>query len=237
MRETRHRRRGGREPLSREQIVGAAMEIADTEGLDAVSIRRIAARLGSGATSLYRHVASKEDIYELMVDAYIGEIELLERPSGDWRADLRVVAGQIRAAIQRHRWVPQLGVQTGLGPNSLRYIEFAAATMAELDLDGDGVRIILAALNNYVLGFAQRETARDRALVRSGLSEQDWSTRVREYAERVVSERSPALGRMVMTTMDMATDEGFAFGLDSLLDGIALRIPELQRRRGLRRDG
>src|SRR5919202_5527903 len=91
-------RRGPRPTLSREEITRAAIELADAEGLDAVSMRRIAAKLDAGATSLYWYVSSKDDLFELMVDDVVGEIAVPE-PSGDWRNDLREIARAIHATL------------------------------------------------------------------------------------------------------------------------------------------
>src|SRR3712207_2300609 len=97
-------RRGPRPALSREEITRTAIELADGEGLEAVSMRRIAAKLDAGATSLYWYVSGKDDLYELMVDEVVGEIRVPE-PSGDWQHDLRELARAIHAMLQRHRWM------------------------------------------------------------------------------------------------------------------------------------
>src|SRR3954453_8973113 len=86
------RPRGAHPALGREQIVRAAMEIADAEGLEAISMRRVAAGLGAGTMSLYWYVAGKDELLDLMVDAAFGEFRIPDRPTGDWRADLRLIA-------------------------------------------------------------------------------------------------------------------------------------------------
>jgi AcrR family transcriptional regulator len=90
--------------LSRSEIVDAAIAVADAEGPDAVSMRRIAQELTSGTMSLYWHVANKEHLLDLMLDALVTEVGVPE-PSGDWRADLQTVARENRAMLLRHRWV------------------------------------------------------------------------------------------------------------------------------------
>src|SRR5919202_3820456 len=97
-------RRGPEPTLSRHQITRTAVQLADAEGLEAVSMRKLAARLNAGPTSLYWHVSSKDDLHELMVDEVIGEIELPE-PSGDWRTDLRSIALASYQTYRRHRWI------------------------------------------------------------------------------------------------------------------------------------
>ncbi|MEV6629043.1 TetR family transcriptional regulator, partial [Amycolatopsis sp. NPDC051114] len=100
----KERRRPRRQAPSVEQIVRTAITIADTEGLPALSMRRVAADLGSGTASLYRYVASRDDLLDLMIDEVKGaeDTEL----TGDWRADLASVARQVRATRLRH---PGLG--------------------------------------------------------------------------------------------------------------------------------
>src|SRR5580658_8382817 len=102
----RHREHGARPPrrasgLSRDEIVRAAIAIADAEGPDAISMRRIARELGAGVMSLYWYVASKEELLELILDAVAGEAVLPE-PSGGWRRDLRLAACQERAMLRQH---------------------------------------------------------------------------------------------------------------------------------------
>src|SRR5262245_32195265 len=111
--------RAGRPTLSREQIVRAAIEIADAEGIEALSMRRVAAKLRAGTMSLYWHVPSKDDLLDLVRDAIMGEVKLPSTPSGGWRADLRLVAYQTRAELLRHPWYGEIiGDLPSLGPNS-----------------------------------------------------------------------------------------------------------------------
>src|SRR5688572_1235709 len=97
--------RGSQPALNRQQIVRAAIEIADAEGFEAVTMRRIASDLGVGTMSLYWHVPNKENLLELMRDELIGEVEMPDPPTGDWRADLRQIAYQTRANLKRHPWM------------------------------------------------------------------------------------------------------------------------------------
>ena len=100
--------RGPRPAYSRAQITEAAVRIADAEGLDAASMRRIAADLGTGAMSLYRYVPSRDDLIELMVDHVLLEAGIPDRPTGDWRADLTLVAENTRRIWRAHPWLAGL---------------------------------------------------------------------------------------------------------------------------------
>lgn len=226
--------RGGRDQrpaLSRDQIVRTAIELADEQGLEAVSTRRIATRLGSGPTSMYWHVPSKADLYELMFDAALGEVELPAKPSGDWRADLRALARSTHLMLQRHPWLILLGIQPGLGPNTRRYGEYGTRVLGGLGLDPQATIEVLAVLNNYINGFAHRETARDQLIKRAGLTEQQWQERLRRYAADS-RDRDPGLARDVEIRMHLTSSESFEFGLNCVLDGIAVRFLDQDPRRG-----
>jgi AcrR family transcriptional regulator len=222
-------RRGPKPTLSREQITQTAIELADSDGLDAVSMRRIAARLGAGATSLYWHVVSKDDLYELMVDEVIGEIELPER-SGDWQADLRGIAESTHAVLMRHRWLVLLGIQPGLGPKTQRYGQTALGSLEGLGLDVASRTNILAAVNNYLFGFIHREIAWEQLRQRSGLTNKQWTSRLRHYLHGA-SAGDPLLATQIEARLRLATHESFEFGLDCLLQGIAAHATRKQRDR------
>ncbi len=115
---------------SREEITAAAITIADREGLDAVSMRRVAAGLGTGAASLYRYVETREDLLDLMIDA-TGAEYLFREPAGDWLADLLAIGEQARAIMRRHPWLPSLLItRSVLGPNGLVLLEHVLAALA-----------------------------------------------------------------------------------------------------------
>ena len=122
--------RGPRPAHSRDSIAAAAVTIADAEGLDAVSMRRVATALGAGTMSLYNYVPKKEQLFDLMLDAVVGEYELPASPSGDQRTDLQLLFRQQLEILRRHTWVPRLVVgRPSLGPNGLRYTEYFLACL------------------------------------------------------------------------------------------------------------
>jgi AcrR family transcriptional regulator len=205
--------------LSRERIVNAAIELADADGIEAVSMRRIASKLGSGANSLYWYIDKKQDLLELMYDACIGEIELA-RPHGTWRSKLYRVAVQTRVMFQRHPWIGVIGNQPGIGPKTQKYAEFAGSTLRGRGVTVEALTAILAALNNYILGFTQRENAWQQTKRRSGLSDEEWGNAMNRYLEQAVTPHDAALARQVSARLDLTSDENFEFGLNCLLDGI-----------------
>ncbi|WP_052347187.1 TetR/AcrR family transcriptional regulator [Streptomyces prunicolor] len=145
------------QPLTRERIVRAAMAVADSEGLDAVSIRRIAGELKARPMSLYAHIASKDDLFELMHDAAAEETLVGDVPS-DWREALRVLARSNRAAALRHPWLLATR-DTGcpVGPASLRRMDESAAAVRGLDADSAVLRALILAVDTFTLGHVMAE--------------------------------------------------------------------------------
>jgi AcrR family transcriptional regulator len=211
--------------FSRTEITQAAIGLADRHGLQAVSMRRIAERIGSAPTSLYWYFSDKNQLYELMVDAVIGEIELPERPSGDWRADLASLAWATRAALRCHPWFAQLGIHPVPGPQTTRYGEIALRSLQGLGLDDAAQVNILAALNNYIFGFLQRESAWQQLMSHSRATAAQRETRPGGRGARTAGLRSVSAQHLAART-NLSGDDSFAFGLDCLLDGIAARIAQ-----------
>jgi AcrR family transcriptional regulator len=214
--------RGPRPALSREEITRIAIELADADGLDAVSMRRIAAKLGAGATSLYWYVSSKDDLYELMVDEVVGEIRV-PVPSGDWQHDLREIARAIHAMLQRHRWMVLLGIRPVMGVKTRQFGEIAPRVFDPLELDAPARIKILATLNNYLYGFVHREIAWEQARQRSGLSEKQWTTRVRTHVDRA-RQQDPEFAEPWEANVALASEESFEFGLDCFVEGVAVLV-------------
>lgn len=212
-------RRGPRPTLSREEITQAAIDLADSEGLDAVSMRRIAAKLSAGATSLYWHVSSKEDLYELMVDAVIGEIRV-PKPSGKWLADLEAIARATYATLRKHRWLVLVGIQPGLGPQTQEFGASALRVFDGLNFDLATQINVLAAVNNYLFGFLHRELAWERQRQRSGLSEEQWRARLGTYLQSASGEDHDLAEHMAQR-FGLVSEESFELGLGCLLRGVA----------------
>ncbi len=150
--------RGPRPAHSRAEIAEAAVRLADAEGLDGVSMRKVAAEIGCGTMSLYNYVPAKEDLYELMIDAVGGEYAYPDRPSGDWRSELTALARQTRAIMHRHPWVPRLMSPVYmLGPNTLRYLEFGLWCLEGLELTGPEKFELIAMVNGVVTAYVRTE--------------------------------------------------------------------------------
>jgi AcrR family transcriptional regulator len=208
-------------PLSRELIVRTAIRLADADGLDAVSLRKVATALDVGPMRLYGYIDSKEELLDLMVDAVHGEI----RPTGDdWREMLRSHAEATRHAAHEHEWLAELlGGRPQLGPNALAGGERLAAALGGIDVDD--VMPVVGAVSAYVIGAVRREIAERRAERATGMDQRRWQSSRGPYLERVFATgKLPALEKVVRDAVHLNADQMFRIGLDCLLDGIEARI-------------
>jgi AcrR family transcriptional regulator len=204
-----------RTSLSRESIVAAAMAIADAEGLDAVSIRRVAAELGARAMSLYTYIDRKEDLWDLMSDEVAAEILVPGELPGDWREATIAIALREREATRRHPWVVDLATRSSMvariGPNMLRHSEQSIAALDTLDASEDEKWQLMAAVNDYCTGYAVRNARQDagggeylRELTRNG----DF----------------PRLASMLKTGSQRPDEGAYERGLRWLLDGFLAEL-------------
>ncbi|MFJ2576894.1 TetR/AcrR family transcriptional regulator [Kitasatospora aureofaciens] len=149
--------RGPKPAHSRTSIAAAAVRIADAEGLDAVSMRRVAAALGAGTMSLYNYVPKKEHLLDLMLDEAVAEYEFTA-PTGDCRADLVRLGRQQLDLCRRHPWLPALVIaRPGIGPNALRYTDHYLAVTAPSGLSGGARMEAMALFNGFICQYAQYE--------------------------------------------------------------------------------
>ncbi|MFF3595820.1 TetR/AcrR family transcriptional regulator [Kitasatospora indigofera] len=211
-------------PLDRERIVGAAVALADEGGLEAVSLRKVAARLDAGPMRLYGYIATKEELFDLMMDEVYGEI-LPEEEPGDWREALRVLAHRTRQAALRHEWLADLlGGRPALGPNGLVVAE---ATLSALDglADVDTVMRAVETVSAYFTGAIRREIANLRAERATGLSKHDWQHAAGPRLTRMLATgRFPALAKAVHDGTDLDAEASFTTGLEWVLDAVAARL-------------
>jgi AcrR family transcriptional regulator len=217
--------------LSRERIVAAAVDLLDAEEVDGFSMRRLAARLDAGTMSLYEYVSSREDVLDLALDAALGEIEPAEAPDAPWRAVLTDLATQIRQVMRRHPWVPTLvGTRPLLGPASLARSERAYAALVRAQLTGPPLIAAISALFSYVHGYVAAENT-----WRSLQTDQAGETELRRRAQVHLDQHAelyPTLSRHAQLDYD-DFDEGFALGLEIVLDGIGAQLPPPVRRSGM----
>ncbi|MBT2409431.1 TetR/AcrR family transcriptional regulator C-terminal domain-containing protein [Streptomyces sp. ISL-12] len=211
-------------PLDRARIVAAAVALADEGGLEAVSLRKVAARLNAGPMRLYGYISTKQELLDLMVDEVYAEI-LPEERTGDWREALGSLAHRTRRAALRHVWLADLlGGRPALGPNGLAVSE---ATLSALDglADIDTVLRAVETVSAYFTGAIRREAADLRAERDTGLSKGDWQRARGPHVTRMLATgRFPALSKAVHDGTHVDAETSFATGLEWVLDAVAARL-------------
>lgn len=246
--------RGPRRGLSIDDVVAAAIRLADSDGLEGVSMARVAEELGFTTMSLYRYVASKDELLQLMWNASGQGAEDLELKGDNWRSRLRYWAIVQREMIDRHPWITQMPMaQPPLAPNSLRFVELGLEALDDTGLaDGDKIRII-GLLSSYTLSEArmaydaaravaeaQAAAAEARAAaaeaqpadapVPDGLQVPQWSFEA--LLRELVDEHAyPRLHRLAWSgPIDSQPDaderDEFLFGVDRILDGTQALIDQ-----------
>jgi AcrR family transcriptional regulator len=148
-----------REPLSRDRVLAAALELADGSGVEAVTMRRLGKELGFEAMSLYRHVASKDDLLDGLLDVVLAEWQL---PDGDghWAEAVRTSARSVHDALRRHPWAARLLMTPGhVRPARLRYMECLLQTLRRAGFDADTTYHVYHLLDGHIFGFSLWEIA------------------------------------------------------------------------------
>jgi AcrR family transcriptional regulator len=230
-------RRKERSTLTREQIVAEALRLLDTEGIDALSMRKLGAGLGAGAASLYWHVANRDELLELVVDEIYGELDVPDADDAakthDWRATTRRFAHSQRSAIVRHRWVASVldhMVGAYLGPNISQATERMLAVFESAGFELPEAERALSAVAAYVTGAALGEASWHNWLARRGQTPQEWLEDSMSVAEETTEGHERV--RTVAASYEgkdwrQAMDEEFEYGLERVLDGIQSRLDAL----------
>lgn len=232
--------RGPKQRFSVDSITAAAIDLADAEGLDKVTMRGVAERLGTSAMSLYTYVPGKAELLDLMVDTVLSGRPRGYDLAGGWRPAVEAWAADEWALYERHPWLLQVAANRGaMGPGELDSYEEIVRLMAATGMSAIHVARAAGSLSNYVSGAATA-VARARDVERvTGQSDDEWwyerSALLEEVAQLDWAERFPSLTRL---SGDGAYDQldreegdasgyierealdDFAFGLGRMLDGI-----------------
>jgi AcrR family transcriptional regulator len=226
----RRRRASTREPsadITRERIVRTAIEIADADGMAEVSMRRIAAEFGVATMSLYRHIASKDDLVLHMIDTALGEqsAPAATAPEG-WRARLTELARMVWADFRRHPWLaPALSItRPQLAPNALAITDRALNALEGTGLDIEERFYVHLMLFTYVRGVATAFEPEAEAQRETGITNEEWMEAQEELLRQLSSPRSPLLQVALQQEFDFDLDRLFEFGLARLLDGIEAHL-------------
>lgn len=206
-----------RETLTRQRVLRAAVELADTGGLETLSMRKLGEAVGVEAMSLYNHVANKEDLLDGMIDLVFGEVEL-PTPGDGWRQAMRQRALSMRLVLSRHRWaIGLMESRSTPGPATLRHHDAVLGCLREGGFSLTLTAHAVSVLDSYIYGFALQEktlpfdtpeeTAELAESIMSGFGDGEYP-----YLAEIATDH-------VMRPGYSYADE-FAFGLDLILDGL-----------------
>jgi AcrR family transcriptional regulator len=207
--------RCAREPLSRDRILAAAVEIADERGVGSVTMREVASRLGVEAMSLYNHVANKDDILDGMADLVAEQFDLPENAVG-WREAMRRRAVSAHEVFGRHPWAPMLfDSRESSGPSRLRYYDRVLGTLIRAGFSLEDAAHAFSLLDSYIYGFGIEQFN----VSAGGDSREEAAEAILAY---IPAETYPYLHQMAVHAMKVGYDaeDDFSFGLEIVLDGL-----------------
>ena len=214
------------------RIVGAAVAIADAEGLDGLSMRRVATELGAGPMSLYRHVTDKDDLLLRMMDAALREAPLPADPPPGWRPRLEVAARSLWAAFRRHPWLaPALSLTRPQAvAGGLAYTEWVLAALTDAGLTTTAAFDVHLTLFTFVRGVAVNLETEAAEAAASGLTSEEWVA-THEHRLRAITLGGgfPHFERLVAQDYDLDLDRLFERGLRYLLNGLAADLLSSKR--------
>lgn len=230
--------RGPKQALTVEAIAAAGVALADEGGIDAVSMRRVAERLGVGTMSLYTYVPGKPELVEVMLDRVYGEPDgPVTHPDG-WRAALEAQARSDWELYQRHPWVLHAAsTRAVLGPNELDRYERALQRVDGIGLTGREMSAVAALVGGYVAGAARQVADARTAPERTGLTDDEWWTARSAILDQVwdadrwpIASRLEAEGAFTpdddLSYLEAEALTDFEFGLQRVLDGIEALVRE-----------
>lgn len=208
--------------LSRDAIATAALAIVDSEGLDAMTMRRVADALGTGAASLYAHVANKEELLELVVERVIGEVEMSGEPDPErWQDQLKDALRAMRAVFSRHRDLARASfARIPLGENALRGSEWMIQVLRAGGLPDQVIAYACDLLPLYVMAIAYEESLYGGEIDTPDQVEQ-YIADMRNYFASLPADRFPNMVSLAGPLTSGVGDERFEFGLEVLVRGLA----------------
>ncbi|MEU6374514.1 TetR/AcrR family transcriptional regulator [Streptomyces sp. NPDC046909] len=220
--------RGPKPTLTLDRIVEAAVQVADADGLEAVSMRRVATELGTGAMSLYRYVPGKAELLDLMLDR-------VQRPSenpadlgdGGWRSALEAVGRSTLALYRRHPWLLQVNQSRPiLGPSALDGMEKILTRIKPMGLTDPELVSAIIMIDGYVVGAARTQLYAQEVERRTGLTDAEfWQAQVPTLEKVMASGRYPVLAALSDDAFGTDFDH-FEFGLQRILDGLEVIVAE-----------
>jgi AcrR family transcriptional regulator len=200
--------------MSRERVLRAAIELADQEGIESLSMRKLARELGVEAMTLYYYIANKNDLIDGMADVVAGEIALPPDETG-WRAATRTRAASAHEVLARHPWASPLWMRVTIGPARMRYMDSALGVYRRAGLSPEATELAFHAVENHIVGYTMQE-------MNFPLEADDLAAVAKAFLEELPADEYPYLAEHIQQHL---THEGigggdFEFGLELLLDGI-----------------
>lgn len=216
---------GPKKSLTLDRIVDAAIALADRDGIDGLSMRRVAAELGVGTMSLYRYVPGKAELLALMLDR-VGAPDEAAPVGPSWRATVEAMARGIYRLYLAHPWLLQVNwTRPVLGPNSVASMEVSIRGLSGLGLTGQEQIAVVTMVDAYVVGQARQRIHYEAVTVQSGLSDEEFWAQQYPYLETaMLSGRYPAMAALDESAFALGWEESFEFGLARILDGMAVLV-------------
>lgn len=220
--------RGPKPGVTPDGVVQAAMQIADEDGIAAVTMNAVATRLGFTTMAIYRYFPNKETLFDAIVDAGMGPPPRPAEPRGDWRSEVAQWARAKRAMLCARPWLAELPfVAAPHGPNWLSWLEAVAEPLAATGLSSPDMGEMISILDGYTRGASDTAISLARARAR-GTSELEWAAAVGADLGRAIGDpRFPKFAAILTTPSDghpRTMDESFEFGIQRVLDGIELYV-------------
>ena len=210
-----------RPPLSRERILRAAIDMADIDGIESLSMRKLAQVLGVEAMSLYNHVANKEDLLDGIVDIAVGEIDLPPREA-DWQEAMRQRATSAHAVLLRHPWASMLIVsRINVGPAMLSYVDATIGCLLEAGFSYEMADRAWNAIDSYIYGFALQE-------LNFPFDPAEYASAAKEFLPLVPADKYPYLNGLSQEVIAGRHDgiQEFEFGLELVLNSLQRLLEE-----------
>ena len=207
-----------RRALTRERVIAEALAVIAADGAESFSMRALAARLGVVPGALYRHVRGKEQLYDLILDAVLAEVDCRADPTAPWTAQVAALARRLRAALESHPGVAALlKTRDPLSPASLALAEAFLAPLLATGLPGRQAALAFRLIYDYTLGFALADptSPAEQRLRDTATREQ-----LHAFIRSLPANRFPALAAYGTYAWGGDRDQRFAVGLDTLLRGI-----------------
>ncbi|ATL71012.1 TetR/AcrR family transcriptional regulator [Nocardia terpenica] len=225
--------RGPKQRSSIDEVVAAAVEIADTDGLAALTMRAVAAKLGLTPMATYTYVPGKAELLDLMLDVVYAQMPRADLDGMPWQERVSTIAAENRAMLMRHPWVAYLPTtRPPLGPGVAAKYDHELRAFGGLGLDDVTMDAALTHVLGFVVSVARIAIDTARAAADSGMSDAEWWSRTAPILERVFDTTRYPLAARVGAAAGQAHDSAYSadhawtFGLTRLLDGLAVLIDE-----------